>query len=128
MPSVGIPLELRLTLRAVEEGVPLALEGGRPGWDAAPLQDAVSGLAALWHRPGGQDAWEWKAGLPVAHDVTGGERVGVRPGAFTQDKAVAFSVERPAGTRGVVIPRGKSPEGIETTNTQLGYAGLRTAA
>lgn len=76
--------ELRLTLRAVDEGVLVAVEGGRPGWQAAPLLEATPGVAAVWHRAGGAEAWEWKAGLPVCHDVVGGERIGVRPGAFTQ--------------------------------------------
>ncbi|WP_405285286.1 23S rRNA (uracil(1939)-C(5))-methyltransferase RlmD [Gaopeijia maritima] len=103
--------ELRLTLRSIEEGVLLAIDGGR-AWaegadQAAALRAAVPGLAAIWHRAEGGD-WVLAAGRPDGHDTTGGERVVVRPGAFTQvnrevagalHDAVRAAVGDPAGRR-----------------------------
>jgi 23S rRNA (uracil1939-C5)-methyltransferase len=43
---------LRLTLRAEPGGVVLVVEGGVPGWSAAPLLEATASLVAIWHRPG----------------------------------------------------------------------------
>jgi 23S rRNA (uracil1939-C5)-methyltransferase len=42
--------ELRLTLRKAEEGVVLAIRGGKPGGDAAHLVEAVEPLVAVWHQ------------------------------------------------------------------------------
>lgn len=43
---------LRLTLREADPaGVELVVEGGEPGWDAAPLARAVEALSAVRHTP-----------------------------------------------------------------------------
>lgn len=75
--------ELRLTLRTVEGGAMLAIEGGRPGGNARQLADEVEELQAIWHRPS-EGKWRWVGGEEQCHDTQGGERVTVRPGAFTQ--------------------------------------------
>lgn len=42
---------MRLTLRGVDEGVELVVDGGEPGWRSGGLLDDVPELSAIWHRP-----------------------------------------------------------------------------
>lgn len=120
--------ELRVTLRAVEEGVLLAIDGGRvrgggrpvpeaerdsvseaeraergarrAAADAGQLCEALPELAAVWHRPE-EGEWTLLAGAAVCHDTTGGERVVVGPGAFTQVNREAASAVHDAVRAGI---------------------------
>jgi len=93
--------ELRLTLRLVEEGVVLLVEGG--GGPGAPeaLLDAVDGLVGIWHRPeaarqgnvsGGSArssaprpvAPRHVAGLREVHDLWLGTRIALEGSTFLQ--------------------------------------------
>ncbi len=86
--------ELRLTLRAVEGGTVLAVEGGREGGSAHQLLEAVPGLQAVWHRPSGGD-WRLSAGNDEAYDTWFGEAVPVQAGAFLQvNREAAEAVHR----------------------------------
>lgn len=69
---------LRLTLRAVEKGVVLIVEGGFGSWTPDLLLHEVPELVAVWHRQAGREA-VLMAGDPHAQEVWLGEPV--RPGA-----------------------------------------------
>ena len=75
--------ELRLTLRAVDEGVILVVEGGRgPGRPDILLRE-VEGLVAVWaERPKG--GAKLLAGLSQVHDTRFGESVRTGPTTFLQ--------------------------------------------
>jgi len=75
--------KLRLTLRAVDEGVILVVEGGRgPGRPDILLRE-VEGLVAVWaDRPKG--GGKLLAGLTHVHDTRFGETVETGPTAFLQ--------------------------------------------
>lgn len=84
--------ELRLTLRSVDGGALLAVEGGREGGDAPTLVEVVDGLRAVWHAPT-DGGWRRLAGEEVSFDITTGRRAPVLPGAFSQvNPAVARSL------------------------------------
>lgn len=85
---------LRLTLRIVDGGVLLAIEGGRAGGDLERLAAEMAGLSAIWHAPEGGD-WRWIAGERVSWDDTGADRVQVGPGVFSQvNRAAADRLHR----------------------------------
>ncbi|MEQ9569202.1 MAG: TRAM domain-containing protein [Longimicrobiales bacterium] len=100
--------ELRLTVRAVDGGTLLAVEGGRPGGDAAGLVDEVDGLRAVWHAPEGE-GWRHLAGDEACFETLPWRRVRVLPGAFAQvNPAVAEAlhtavVKEIGGGRGLRI-------------------------
>ena len=75
--------ELRLTLRAVDEGVILVVEGGRgPGRPDILLRE-VEGLVAVWaSKPAG--GGKLLGGLSQVHDTRLGETVRTGPTAFLQ--------------------------------------------
>jgi len=75
--------ELRLTLRAVDEGVILVVEGGRgPGRSDILLRE-VEGLVAVWAaRPNG--GGKLLAGLTHVHDTRFGETLQTGPTTFLQ--------------------------------------------
>jgi 23S rRNA (uracil1939-C5)-methyltransferase len=75
--------KLRLTLRAVDEGVILFVEGGRgPGRPDILLRE-VEGLVAVWAaRPGG--GGKLLAGLTHVHDTRFGETLRTGPTTFLQ--------------------------------------------
>jgi 23S rRNA (uracil1939-C5)-methyltransferase len=75
--------ELRLTLRAVDEGVILVVEGGRgPGRPDILLRE-VEGLVAVWAaRPNG--GGKLLAGLTHVHDTRFGETLQTGPTTFLQ--------------------------------------------
>ena len=75
--------ELRLTLRAVDEGVILVVEGGRgPGRPDILLRE-VEGLVAVWAaRPNG--GGRLLAGLTHVHDTRFGETLQTGPTTFLQ--------------------------------------------
>ena len=62
---------LRLTLRNAQGGIELLVEGGAPGWNAAPLLEAVPGITAAWHRPGASEEADGQP-LLVAGETTAG--------------------------------------------------------
>ncbi len=99
--------ELRLTLRSVDGGALLAVEGGREGGDAAALVDATDGLRAVWHAPVDGE-WRHLAGEEASFETTPARRVRVLPGAFAQvnpevarslQARVAEDVGDPSGLR-----------------------------
>ncbi len=75
--------ELRVTLRALEDGVALLVKGGSDGWDPGPLLARVRGLGAVWHQPGDAPTARRVAG-GVAHEAWGDERVPMAGHAFLQ--------------------------------------------
>jgi 23S rRNA (uracil1939-C5)-methyltransferase len=75
--------ELRLTLRAADDGVLLLVRGGREGWDGGDLLERVPPLGAVWHRPGGRSEARRVAGAAL-HEGWGAERVPVGGRAFLQ--------------------------------------------
>jgi 23S rRNA (uracil1939-C5)-methyltransferase len=94
LPSGG---ELRITLRAGEGGVLLAVEGGEVGWTDAPeLAEAVPALASIWHRPAARsEAWGHLAGRAVLDDPRSDGSVPVGPRAFVQvNRGVAETLQR----------------------------------
>ncbi|MBT8336867.1 MAG: TRAM domain-containing protein [Gemmatimonadetes bacterium] len=86
--------ELRLTLRGVEGGALLAIDGGRPGGDAPELVERVSSLQAIWHRTAGEP-WRLLAGSDACVDRIAEHRFRVGPEAFAQiNGAVAARIQR----------------------------------
>ena len=80
--------KLRLTLRAVEEGVILVVEGGRgPGRPDILLRE-VEGLVAVW-AVGPRGGGKLLAGLTHVHDTRLGETVRTGPTTFLQVNRVA---------------------------------------
>jgi 23S rRNA (uracil1939-C5)-methyltransferase len=80
--------KLRLTLRAVEEGVILVVEGGRgPGRPDILLRE-VEGLVAVW-AVGPRGEGKLLAGLTHVHDTRLGETVRTGPTTFLQVNRVA---------------------------------------
>lgn len=76
--------ELRLTLRAVDEGVILIVEGGRGPGRADMLLRDVEGLIAVWSTGAGGGAPRLLAGVPRMHDTRLDEAVRTGPRAFVQ--------------------------------------------
>jgi 23S rRNA (uracil1939-C5)-methyltransferase len=85
---------LRLTIRAVEGGALLAVDGGS-GWSGAPeLRERVPELRAIWHRPD-RGAWSLRAGGAETFDTVAGQRFRVGPDAFAQvNGAMAERLQR----------------------------------
>jgi 23S rRNA (uracil1939-C5)-methyltransferase len=112
--------ELRVTLRAADDRVILAVEGGEVGWpdDAAVLLDELPGVVAVWHRPSGQE-WGHVAGDEAISERWHGEVVPVGPAAFVQVNREAASALHLAVLREVGGPRG--PRGLRVVDA---YAGL----
>lgn len=80
---------LRLTLRATTAGdVALLVEGGFSPGRPAELIDAVDGLAAIWHRPGGAPP-ELIAGAPGLPETWGDETLDLSGAAFLQVNRLA---------------------------------------
>jgi len=80
--------KLRLTLRAVDEGVILVVEGGRgPGRPDILLRE-VEGLVAVWANTAGGRA-RLLAGLKHVHDTRLGETLRTGPTTFLQVNTVA---------------------------------------
>ncbi len=75
--------ELRVTLRSLDEGVILRVDGGRPGWNPEILLERVPGLAGVWHHADGMPDPVRVAGHEV-HESWGGERIRVDGRAFLQ--------------------------------------------
>jgi 23S rRNA (uracil1939-C5)-methyltransferase len=70
---------LRLTLRAVAEGVVLVVDGGSGSWAPDALLRDVPGLVAIWHQESGARTPLLIAGSARAHELWLGRPV--RPGA-----------------------------------------------
>jgi len=76
--------DLRLTLRAVESGVVLAIEGGRDPGQPKALLGAVKGLVAIWHSPHRDGPATLLAGDATTEEEWMGERFRVGASAFMQ--------------------------------------------
>lgn len=108
--------ELRLTLRGVDDGAVLFVDGGLRGGDAAGLVAEVAGLHAIWHRVEGSD-WRCLAGESTLFVEAFSERVRVAPGAFTQiNRAVADAL------RDAVLREIGPPEGLSIVDAFCGTA------
>lgn len=106
--------ELRLTLRSLDPGVLLVVEGGRGAGDLPALLGRVEGLVAAWRV---DDAGvRHVAGLDVVGDRFLGEDVEIRGSAFLQ-------VNRAAGEalQGRLLDRVGDPDGLHVVD---GYCGL----
>ena len=75
--------ELRITLRALPDGVVVVVRGGAAGWDPTLLLSHVPGIVSVWHHPGGATKAVHIAG-EVVHDDWGDERLPVGGQAFVQ--------------------------------------------
>jgi 23S rRNA (uracil1939-C5)-methyltransferase len=75
--------EMRITLRALPEGVVMVVRGGAPGWDPALLLAHVPGVVSVWHHPGGAERAVRLAG-DVLQEEWGDERLPVGGHAFLQ--------------------------------------------
>jgi 23S rRNA (uracil1939-C5)-methyltransferase len=83
---------LRLTLRASASGeVSLLVEGGFTPGRPAELLEAVDGLTAIWHRPGGAGP-ELVAGAPGLPETWGDEALELSGAAFLQVNREAASL------------------------------------
>ena len=96
--------KLRLTLRAVDEGVILVVEGGRgPGRPDILLRE-VEGLVAVW-AVGPKGGGKLLAGLTHVHDTRLGETVRTGPTTFLQANRVAGeALHRWVVEQGAVTP------------------------
>lgn len=74
---------LHLTLRKVEEGVIMFVEGGHGLGRAEKILEAVPGLIAIWVRNGGKPP-VLAAGVESTTEVRGGETLSLGPGTFLQ--------------------------------------------
>lgn len=137
--------ELRLTLRRVEEGVVLLVEGGRGRGRPEALLDAVPGLVAVWRAT--DDGTRHLAGRRDATVRWMGETLVVGAGAFLQvNREAAEPLHRavlerlrPAAGRRVVdgyaglgtVGRALARDGAEVTAVELdpeAVAGARAGA
>jgi 23S rRNA (uracil1939-C5)-methyltransferase len=75
--------ELRLTLRALEDGASALVKGGPHAWDPGALVSRVPALRSVWHQPADAGAPRLVAGEP-AHEAWGDERVPMSGHAFLQ--------------------------------------------
>ena len=80
--------ELRITLRALPDGVVVVVRGGAAGWDPTLLLTHVPGIVSVWHHPGGAPKAVHIAGQ-VVHEDWGDERLPVGGQAFVQVNRVA---------------------------------------
>ncbi|HSG08490.1 MAG TPA: TRAM domain-containing protein [Longimicrobiales bacterium] len=84
--------ELRVTLRALPDGVVVVVRGGARGWDPALLLANVPNVVSVWHHAGGTPRAEHLAGRVVYEDW-GDERLPVGGQAFVQvNRAAAESL------------------------------------
>jgi 23S rRNA (uracil1939-C5)-methyltransferase len=99
--------KLRLTLRAVDEGVILVVEGGRgPGRPDILLRE-VEGLVAVW-AVGPKGGGKLLAGLTHVHDTRLGETLRTGPTTFLQVNRVAGeALHRWVVEQGAVTPGDK---------------------
>lgn len=75
--------EVRVTLRAVSQGVVIVVKGGVPGWDPTLLLQHVPGIVSVWHHAGGASRVALVAGAPV-HEEWGEDRFPLGGQAFLQ--------------------------------------------
>ncbi len=98
---------LRLTLRTVERGFLLLVEGGEGAGEPEALLDGVPRLRSLWHRPEGAEGPPvLLAGDGEPEEVWDGERFPVGPTAFLQVNREAAESLHSAVLREVGAPRG----------------------
>lgn len=96
LPEAG---RLRLTLRDDSGRTTLLVEGGRAGWSAEPLAQAVPALAAVWHRSAEENA--------VPRLVAGSAEAGTPAFAQVNPEAAALLVEQVVSLAGA--PRVDAP-------------------
>lgn len=137
--------ELRLTLRANREGaVTLAVDGGYAVGRPEELLEAVDGLAAVWHRPGGRGEYRHVAGdrsLPEwwddeALELTGDVFMQVNRSAAERVEAHVLERVLARAPRRVVdgycgvglYLRRLEREGVETVGIEAHPAAAREAA
>ncbi|MEM7416292.1 MAG: TRAM domain-containing protein [Gemmatimonadota bacterium] len=87
---------LRLTLRAASAGVELTVSGGREGWNAQPLAQAVPVLSAIWHAPK-QGPVVLAAGVESPGGGTAFEQVNRSAASMLRDDVVEW-IGRPSET------------------------------
>ena len=75
--------ELRVTLRALPEGVVVVVRGGAAGWEPSLLLEHVPGVVSVWHHAGGTPRAVHLAGQ-VVHEDWGDEQLPVGGQAFVQ--------------------------------------------
>lgn len=114
--------QLRLTLRAVDEGVVLVVEGGHPGNDdsrrASELLAEIDGLLAIWHRPERSERPLLLAGETSVRDRWFGEELALESSAFLQvNREGAHAVHRS------VLGELGSPDGLRVVDAYAGVAG-----
>ncbi|HKK92225.1 MAG TPA: class I SAM-dependent RNA methyltransferase, partial [Longimicrobiales bacterium] len=114
--------QLRLTLRAVEDGVVLVVEGGHPGNDdsrrAGELIEGIGDLLAIWHRPEKAERPLLLAGEPSVRDRWFGEELALESSAFLQvNREGAHAVHRS------VLGELGNPEGLRIVDAYAGVAG-----
>jgi 23S rRNA (uracil1939-C5)-methyltransferase len=114
--------ELRLTLRATDEGVVLVIEGGSTGNDdarnAAEFVDHIDGLAAVWHRPDRSERALLLAGRRTVEDRWYGEALGLESSAFLQvNREGAHAVHRS------VLGELGDPAGLRIVDAYAGVGG-----
>jgi len=114
--------ELRLTLRAADDGVVLVVEGGRTGNEDARtaewLVDEIEGLRAIWHRPDRSDRPMLLAGETSVRDRWFGEELALESSAFLQvNREGAHAVHRS------VLGELGNPEGLRIVDAYAGVAG-----
>lgn len=116
--------ELRITVRAIDGGALLAVEGGGDdGGDAAGLVSEVEGLRAVWHAPEGGE-WRLRAGEPESWETLPWRRIRVLPGAFAQvNPAVAEALHT------LVLKELGNPGGLRIVDAYcgVGFHGRRLA-
>ncbi|MDT8367688.1 MAG: class I SAM-dependent RNA methyltransferase [Longimicrobiales bacterium] len=116
--------ELRLTLRATDDGVVLVIEGGETGntdvRDAGKLIEEIPALLAVWHRPEGETRALLLGGARTVDDRWFGEVLALESSAFLQvnregahavHRAVLGELGDPAGQRIVDAYAGVAPWG-----------------
>lgn len=75
--------ELRVTVRALDEGVVLLVRGGPGGWDGAELLSRIPGAVGVWHQPGGTAGAHLVAGRATL-EAWGTDQVPIGGEAFLQ--------------------------------------------
>ena len=98
LPSAG---RLQLTLRQVEGGVCLVVNGGRPGWDVQRLAEALPHLVAIYHEADDADEAVLLAGSPVEGGGVAFEQVNTPGARLLRDHVLA--VVDGLGTSGTAI-------------------------
>jgi 23S rRNA (uracil1939-C5)-methyltransferase len=114
--------ELRLTLRASDDGVVLVIEGGGTGnhdaRNATHLVDDIDGLAAVWHRPDRSERALLLAGRRTVEDQWYGEVLGLESSVFLQvNRDGAHAVHRS------VLGELGDPSGLRIVDAYAGVGG-----